>query len=162
MNCSEHVMHMHTLTSERWSTCWFLIRCLSPRSWLPCSAAAEPQPAVDSHCHGTSLERRGRTGGGEGGDVKRDSRSLTYSVVTYGDKSDVKLMIGVDAEREKKQEETDRRNVQRHQQRVTLTVNEIDSILWTECVAVKGERSAINKVDKKVSVWLCRVLGAAD
>lgn len=94
--------------------------------------------------------------------MKRDSRSLTYSVVTYGDKSDVKLMIGVDAEREKKQEETDRRNVQRHQQRVTLTVNEIDSILWTECVAVKGERSAINKVDKKVSVWLCRVLGAAD
>ncbi|KAG7234197.1 hypothetical protein INR49_005516 [Caranx melampygus] len=36
-------------------------------SWLPCSAAAEPQPAADSHCHGTSLEREGRGGKGEMG-----------------------------------------------------------------------------------------------
>lgn len=56
-----HTTHAHThrhisaLTSERWSTCWFLIRCLSPGSWPPCSAAAEPQPAADSHCRGTSF-----------------------------------------------------------------------------------------------------------
>lgn len=34
--------------------------------------------------------------------MERDSRSLTYSIVTYGDKSDVKLLIGVDGKRDKK------------------------------------------------------------
>lgn len=35
---------------------------------------------------------------------ERDSGSLTLSAVTYGDKSDVKLMIGDDGERERKRE----------------------------------------------------------
>lgn len=59
-----------------------------------------------------------------GGDAKRDSRSLTYSAVTYGDKSDVKLMIGDDCERVEK---TDRRNkTHRRQQRFTVIINQTD------------------------------------
>lgn len=43
----------------------------------------------------------------EGEHAERDSRSLTYSIVTYGDESDVTLMIGVDGERQKKEHEAD-------------------------------------------------------
>ncbi len=46
-----------------------------------------------------------RKGEGEGGDEERDSRSVTYSAVTYGDKSDVKLMIGDDGESKRKHRE---------------------------------------------------------
>lgn len=59
---------------------------------------------------------------------ERDSRSVTYSTVTYGDKSDVKLMIGDDREREKKKEKKtgDR-------QRFTVVINQTDrDLLWTE------------------------------
>lgn len=57
--------------------------------------------------------------------------------MTYGDKSDVKLMIGDDGEREK---ETDGRN-KTDQLRFTVVVNQTDRyMLWTECVNnVKGE-----------------------
>lgn len=48
-------------------------------------------------------------GRGGGGDEERDSRSVTYSAVTYGDKSDVKLMIGDDGE--SKQEKTQRQRL---------------------------------------------------
>lgn len=49
------------LTWERWSTCWFLIRCLWPGNCPLCRTEAEsPLPGV-SHCHGTSCgEMRGR------------------------------------------------------------------------------------------------------
>lgn len=124
---SQQNTHICELTSERWSTCWFLIRCPSPGSWLPCSAAAEPQPVADSHCRGTSLEGRGKEWGGRGGDAERDSGSLTYSAATYGDKSDVKIMIGDDGERGRREKETDRSNeAHRQEQRFTVSINPTD------------------------------------
>lgn len=60
--------------------------------------------------------------GGRGRCREIDSRSLTYSAVTYGDKSDVKLMIGDDGEREN--ETGGRKQTQRHQQRFTVIVNQ--------------------------------------
>lgn len=68
--------HIRELTSERWSTCWFLIRCPSPGSWLPCSAAAELPPVACSHCHGTSLEGRGKEGGSVG-ETQRETQRIT-------------------------------------------------------------------------------------
>lgn len=65
----------------------------------------------------------GEREGERGAHAERDSRSLTYSIATYGDRSDVNLMIGVDGERQIKAEETDGR---KEMQRFTVLVNQID------------------------------------
>lgn len=84
----------------------------------------------------------------EGGHEERDSRSLTHSIVTYGDKSDVKLMIGVDGERERK-----RGRDWWAEGNVEIPTKIYSP--WSQWVIIKGDRQ---RPDRQIKcMWLCRV-----